>query len=85
MNVRGADRVTTARLPKHEGLDIFAPHQAVWHYMGAVEAAVRALLRLPHPTTPTRHGSSPDRVGCGECRDYAGVGLVTVGRGSLPR
>lgn len=53
VNVRGADRVTTARLPKHDdGLDIFAPHQAVWHYMGAVEPAVCALLRLPHPGHP---------------------------------
>lgn len=49
VNMRGADRVTTARLPKHDGLDIFAPHEAVWHYMGAVEPAVAALLRLPHP------------------------------------
>ncbi len=31
-----------------------------------------------------RIGSSRDRVGSGECRDYAGVGLVTVGRRSLP-
>lgn len=30
------------------------------------------------------NGSSPDCVGSGECWDYAGVGLVTVGRGSLP-
>lgn len=49
VNMRGADRVTPARLPKSDGLDIFAPHQVVWHYMGGVEAAVRALLRLPHP------------------------------------
>ena len=29
-------------------------------------------------------GSSPDPVGNGECRDHAGLALVTVGRGSLP-
>lgn len=50
VNMRGADRVTAARLPKHDDLDIFAPHQAVWHYMGAVEPAVAALLRLPRPS-----------------------------------
>jgi hypothetical protein len=56
VNMRGADRVTTARLPKSDGLDIFAPHEVVWHYMGAVAPAVTALLRLPspdHPDAPT--------------------------------
>ena len=56
VNVRGADRVTAARLPKHDDLDIFAPHQAVWHYMGALGPAVTVLLRLPrpgHPDAPT--------------------------------
>jgi len=36
ITIRGMDRVTAARLPKHDGLDIFAPAQAVWHYMGAL-------------------------------------------------
>ena len=49
VNMRGADRVTAARLPKYDGLDIFAPHQVVWHYMGALEPAVAAILRLPSP------------------------------------
>jgi hypothetical protein len=49
INMRGADRVTAARLPKYDGLDIFAPHQAVWHYMGALQPAVAAMLRLPSP------------------------------------
>lgn len=56
VTMRGADRVTTARLPKHDDLDIFAPRQTVWHYMGVVEPAVAALLRLPrpgHPDAPT--------------------------------
>jgi hypothetical protein len=52
INMRGADRVTAARLPKYNGLDIFAPHQAVWHYMGALEPAVAAILRLPSPDYP---------------------------------
>jgi hypothetical protein len=49
VNMRGADRVTAARLPKYDGLDIFAPHQAVWHYMGALHSAVAVMLRLPPP------------------------------------
>lgn len=50
VTMRGADRVTAARLP--DNLDIFAPHQAVWHYMGALEAAVAAMLRLSPPGHP---------------------------------
>lgn len=56
VNIRGMDRVTAARLPKYDGLDIFAPTQAVWHYMGALEPTVAAMLRLPpphHPDAPT--------------------------------
>lgn len=58
ITMRGADRVTAARLPKHDGLDIFAPHQAVWHYMGDLEPAVAAILRLP----PPGHRDSPTTV-----------------------
>jgi len=61
-NMRGADRVTAARLPKYDGLDIFAPHQAVWHYMGALQPAVAAILRLPppdHPDAPTTTYPAP--------------------------
>lgn len=56
VNIRGADRVTAARLPKYDGLDIFAPTQAVWHYLGVLEPTVAAMLRLPpsdHPDAPT--------------------------------
>ncbi len=63
INVRGADRVTAARLPKSEDdLDIFAPSHAVWHYMGALEPTVAAILRLPppgHPDTPTTTYPAP--------------------------
>jgi hypothetical protein len=62
VNMRGADRVTAARLPQHDGLDIFAPHEVVWHYMGAIEPAVAALLRLPrpdHPDAPTTAYPAP--------------------------
>ncbi len=62
INVRGADRVTSARLPKHDDLDIFAPTQAVWHYMGALEPTVASTLRLPppdHPDAPTTSYRAP--------------------------
>lgn len=52
INIRGADRVTAARLPTYDGLDIFAPCLAVWHYMGALEPSVAAMLRLPPPDHP---------------------------------
>ena len=42
----------------------------------------RALRQLT--LMPAQKGSSPDPVGNGECRDHAGLALVTVGRGSLP-
>lgn len=63
VNMRGADRVTAARLPKSDDdLDIFTPHEAVWHYMGALGPAVAALLRLPppgHPDAPTTTYQAP--------------------------
>jgi hypothetical protein len=62
INMRGADRVTAARLPKYDGLDIFAPIRAVWHYMGALEHAVAAIRRLPppqHPNAPIAAYSAP--------------------------
>jgi hypothetical protein len=49
INIRGVDRVTAARLPTYDGLDIFAPSRAVWHYLGALEPAVTATLQLPPP------------------------------------
>jgi hypothetical protein len=52
INVRSAEHVTAARLPTHDGLDIFAPDQAVWHYMGALQPAVAGILRLPAPGQP---------------------------------
>ncbi len=52
INIRGADRVTAARLPTYDGLEIFAPCRAVWHYLGAFQPAVAAMLRLPPPGYP---------------------------------
>lgn len=62
INIRGADRVTAARLPIYDGLDIFAPTRAVWHYLGALEPTVAAMLQLPppnHPDAPTVIYSAP--------------------------
>lgn len=52
INIRGMDRVTAARLSKYNGLDIFAPSRAVWHYMGDLQPTVTAILRLPPPDDP---------------------------------
>lgn len=62
INIRGADRTTAARLPAYDGLDIFAPTQTVWHYMGALESTVAAILRLlppGHPDAPTSTYPAP--------------------------
>jgi len=49
LTVRDFDRVTTARVPKWDRLDIFAPEIVVWAYEGPPQHAVRALLDLVHP------------------------------------
>lgn len=49
INIRGMHRVTAARLPVCDGLDIFAPAWAVWHYLGSLEPTVTAMLKLPPP------------------------------------
>lgn len=62
INIRGADRVTAARLPTYNGLDIFAPSRAVWHHIGPLEPAVAAMLHLPppgHPDAPTATYPAP--------------------------
>lgn len=62
INIRGMHRATAARLPKYDGLDIFAPSQAVWHYMGALQSTVAAMLGLPspgHPDAPTTTYPAP--------------------------
>ncbi len=50
--IRGADRVTAARVPKEAGFDVFAPDVVVWAYQGGAEWALRALLDLVHPRHP---------------------------------
>ncbi|MGH3889785.1 MAG: hypothetical protein ACRDSZ_25020 [Pseudonocardiaceae bacterium] len=62
INIRGMHCVTAARLPRYDGLDIFAPSKAVWHYLGTLEPAVTAMLRLPppnHPDAPTTTHPAP--------------------------
>ena len=50
--IRGADRVTAARVPRGAGADVFAPEVVVWAYQGVAEWALRALLDLVHPHHP---------------------------------
>jgi hypothetical protein len=62
VNIRGMDRVAAARVPHYAGMDIFAPSRIVWHYLGSVEWAVRAMLRLvppDHPEAPTEEYPAP--------------------------
>jgi hypothetical protein len=46
------NRVTTARVPKLDTVDIFAPEVVVWAYEGPPQQALRALLDLVHPSHP---------------------------------
>lgn len=62
INIRGIDRVTAARLPQYDSVDIFAPTRAVWHYLGSLEPTVTAMLRLTppsHPDAPTASYPAP--------------------------
>jgi hypothetical protein len=52
LTVRDFDRVTTARVPKRNAVDIFAPEVVVWAYEGPPRQALRALLELMHPAHP---------------------------------
>ncbi|MGH3898228.1 MAG: hypothetical protein ACRDTA_08220 [Pseudonocardiaceae bacterium] len=52
LTVRDFDRVITARVPKRDTVDIFAPEVVVWAYEGPPQQALRALLDLVHPAHP---------------------------------
>jgi hypothetical protein len=52
LTIRDFDRVTTARVPRHARVDIFAPDVVVWAYEGPPQQALRALLDLVHPAHP---------------------------------
>ncbi len=52
LTIRDFDRVTTARVPTRDPVDIFAPQVVVWAYEGPPQLALRALLDLVHPEHP---------------------------------
>jgi hypothetical protein len=52
VTIQNFDRIITARIPKRDTLDLFAPEIVVWAYEGPPEQALRALLNLLHPAHP---------------------------------
>ncbi|MGH3985603.1 MAG: hypothetical protein ACRDST_23715 [Pseudonocardiaceae bacterium] len=52
LTIRDFDRVITARVPKRDAVDIFAPEVVVWAYESPPQRALRALLGLVHPAHP---------------------------------
>jgi hypothetical protein len=52
VTIRDFDRITTARVPSGDGVDIFAPEVVVWAYEGPPQPALCALLDLVHPAHP---------------------------------
>lgn len=52
LTIGNFDRVTAARVPVRDRVDIFAPEVVVWAYEGPPQQAVRALLDLVHPAHP---------------------------------
>ncbi|MGH3695627.1 MAG: hypothetical protein ACRDRX_16840 [Pseudonocardiaceae bacterium] len=52
LTIADFDRVTTARVPIHAGMDLFAPEVVVWAYESPPQPALRALLELVHPDHP---------------------------------
>lgn len=52
LTIRNFDWIITARVPKQDSVDIFAPEVVVWSYEGPPQHALRALLRLVHPAHP---------------------------------
>ncbi|MCA1703456.1 MAG: hypothetical protein LC808_09440 [Actinobacteria bacterium] len=52
VTIRDFDRITAARVPKGDEIDIFAPAVVVWAYEGPPQWTLRALLNLVHPQHP---------------------------------
>jgi len=50
--IRDFDRITAARAPKHDNVDVFAPKTVVWAYQGPPQQTLQALLNLLHPQHP---------------------------------
>ncbi|MGH3918547.1 MAG: hypothetical protein ACRDSG_05840 [Pseudonocardiaceae bacterium] len=54
VTIRDFDRITTARVPARDKLDIFAPETVVWIYEGPPQQALRTLLCLVPPCASRR-------------------------------
>jgi hypothetical protein len=52
LTIRDFNRIATARVPKRDVVDIFAPEVVVWAYEGLPQQALRVLLDLVHPAHP---------------------------------
>ncbi|MGH3976739.1 MAG: hypothetical protein ACRDS9_25995 [Pseudonocardiaceae bacterium] len=50
--IRDFTRITAARAPKRDKVDVFAPEVVVWAYEGPPQCTLRALLNLVHPQHP---------------------------------
>jgi hypothetical protein len=65
LTIQDFDRIVTARMPKRESVDIFAPEVVVWAYEGPPQDALRALRELVHPAhpcAPTTEYPAPARL-----------------------
>lgn len=52
VTIRDFDRITAARVPKHDTIDIFTPEVMVWAYEGPPQWVLPAVLELVHPEHP---------------------------------
>jgi hypothetical protein len=52
VTIRNFERITAARVPIDDKMDVFAPEVVVWSYEGPAEWTLRALLNLVHPKHP---------------------------------
>lgn len=63
VTIRDFETITTARVPHHGKVDVFAPEVVIWAYEGPPQHALRALLNLVHPDHPdapsTRYPAPP--------------------------
>lgn len=60
ITIRDFDRITAARAPKRDNVDIFAPEVVMWAYEGPPQWTLRVLLNLVHPQHPDApHGEYP--------------------------
>jgi hypothetical protein len=52
ITIRDFNRITAARIPKRDNVDVFTPDVVVWAYEGPPQGTLRALLNLVHPQHP---------------------------------